>query len=64
MAVKKAAAKKSAAKRAPAKGKTKVGDIYGCTVCGLAVTVDEACGCVESCDILCCDVPMKKKRAK
>jgi len=53
-----------AAKKAPAKGKTKAGDSYVCEVCGLAVTVDEVCGCVEACDILCCETPMKKKRAK
>jgi hypothetical protein len=60
MAVKKAVAKK--AKKATAK--TKVGDSYACKVCGLAVTVDEACGCVDACDIICCEKPMKKKRTK
>jgi len=63
MAVKKAVAKK-ATKKAPAKGKTKKGDVYGCRVCGLAVSVDEVCGCVDYCDIICCDVPMNKKGAK
>ena len=52
------------AKKAAAKGKTKAGDVYACEVCGLAVTVDEVCGCVEACDIICCSTPMKKKRAK
>ena len=64
MALKKAAAKKAPAKKAAAKGKTKAGDAYACQVCGLAVTVDEVCGCVEACDIICCSTPMKKKRAK
>jgi hypothetical protein len=64
MAVKKAAAKKAPAKKGAAKGKTKTGDVYACEVCGLAVTVNEVCGCVEACDILCCEKPMKKKRAK
>ncbi len=45
-------------------GQIKVGDVYSCQVCGLAVTVDEICGCVEACDIICCQKPMKKKRAK
>jgi hypothetical protein len=37
---------------------------YTCSVCGLAVTVDEVCGCVDTCDIICCEKPMKpKKRA-
>lgn len=71
MAVKKAAA---TAKKAPArkpvarkKAATKAvgkGQSYECEVCGLAVTVDEVCGCVETCDILCCDQPMKEKKAK
>jgi len=71
MAVKKAAKrapakKKTAGKRAgcksPSKAKVKVGDQYKCSVCGLVVSVDEACGCVETCDIICCEKQMKKKR--
>ncbi len=46
------------------KGRVKEGDVYKCGVCGLAVTVDEVCGCVDACDIICCEKPMKpKKRA-
>ena len=42
----------------------KKGDVYKCDVCGLAVTVDEVCGCVDACDIICCEKQMKaKKRA-
>lgn len=73
MAVKKAAAKKTAAKRAPARkaparraarrGKTNPGDTYSCEVCGLAVTVDEACGCTEAHELICCSEPMKKRAA-
>jgi len=56
--VKKKAVKKVAKKAA------KKGDVYECSACGLAVTVDEVCGCVDDCDILCCEKPMKaKKRA-
>jgi len=62
MAVK--TAKKATAKKAPAKGKSKAGDGYVCGVCGLSVTVDDVCGCVEAHDIICCDKPMKKKRSK
>ena len=62
MAVK--AVKKAPAKKAPAKGKTKAGDGYVCGVCGLSVTVDDVCGCVEAHDIICCDKPMKKKKGK
>ena len=62
MAVKKAVAKR--AKKAPVKGKTKAGDSYACEVCGLAVTVDDVCGCVDACDIICCETPMKRKRSR
>ena len=62
MAVKKKAVVKRA-KKAPARGRTQVGDSYVCGVCGLAVTVDDVCGCVDACDIICCEKPMKRKRA-
>jgi hypothetical protein len=62
MAVKKAVAKR--AKKAAGRTKTKVGDSYACEVCGLSVVVDDVCGCVDACDIVCCETPMKKKRAK
>ena len=64
MAVKKAVVKKTPVKKAMARGKTKAGDAYVCGVCGLAVTVDEACGCVDTCDIICCEKPMEKKRSR
>ncbi len=55
--------KKKPVKKA-AKKKMKTGDVYECGVCGLAVTVDEVCGCADYCDIICCEKPMKpKKRA-
>jgi hypothetical protein len=55
--------KKKVVKRV-AKKAVKEGDAYKCSVCGLAVTVDEVCGCVDTCDIICCEKPMKpKKRA-
>lgn len=56
---KKATARKTTTKKAVAKG-----DSYVCGVCGLAVTVDEVCGCVDVCDIICCGKPMKPKKAK
>ena len=37
----------------------KKGEKYKCEECGLVVLVDEDCGCAV-CDIVCCDVPMKK----
>jgi hypothetical protein len=54
-------AKKKAVKRAPKKG-VKKGEVYECSVCGLAVTVDEVCGCVDACDIICCEKQMKPKK--
>ena len=44
-----------------AKKSTKKGDKYVCGVCGMAVTVDTACGCIDTCDIICCGKGMKKK---
>jgi hypothetical protein len=61
MAVKKPTKKVS---KKSVKKSVKKGDTYKCSVCGLAVTVDEVCGCVDACDIICCEKPMKpKKRA-
>ena len=54
---------KKVAKKISKKGVEK-GDVYQCSVCSLAVTVDEVCGCVDACDIICCEKQMKpKKRA-
>lgn len=73
MAVKKAATKKatparrarSCAKAAPAKKKkTQVGTVYECKVCGLAVSVIDECGCIETCDLICCEEAMKPKKTK
>jgi len=79
MAVKKTEAKatKTAAKKAapakkpclspkaPAKKKkTQVGSVYECKVCGLAVSVINDCGCIEACDLICCEEAMKPKKTK
>jgi hypothetical protein len=53
--------KKKPVKKVTKKG-VKKGDVYKCSVCGLAVTVDEVCGCVDACDIICCEKPMKPKK--
>lgn len=53
-----------AKKAAPARKQVTKGDSYVCGVCGLAVTVDEDCGCVDVCDIICCGKPMKAAKAK
>jgi hypothetical protein len=61
MAQKKVTKKRS---KAVVKKGVKKGDVYKCNVCGLAVRVDEICGCVDMCDIVCCEKPMKpRKRA-
>jgi hypothetical protein len=51
-------------KKAPAKKKISKGDSYVCEVCGLAISIDEACGCIDVCDIICCSKPMKQRKAK
>lgn len=54
----KAATKKKTSTRA------KKGDAYECNVCGYRLVVDEICGCSEEHIYICCEKPMKKKRAK
>ncbi len=43
--------------------KVKAGDVLSCEVCGLAVIVDEECGCAIA-DLICCDEPMENKGPK
>lgn len=47
-----------------AKRRNKEGDRYVCDVCGLGVTVDEECCCSDPCDLICCDMPMKRRRTE
>ena len=63
MAQKKVAKKSSqkVVKKGSKKG-VKKGEAYKCYVCGLSVVVNEACGCMDACDIICCEKPMKPKR--
>jgi hypothetical protein len=49
-------------KKKTAKPKIKKGSKYQCSVCGIAVRVDEVCGCVDVCDIICCGKQMKPKK--
>jgi len=54
-------AQKKVTKKVPTKRSKKAvkkGEVYQCGVCGLAVTVDEVCGCVDACDIICCETQM------
>ena len=66
----KAPAKKAATKKAAPVKKTAAtknvakGDSYSCGVCGIVVTVDEACGREEVCDIIYFGESMKPKEAK
>ena len=63
----KAAAKKTAVKKSvkpvgKKKKEVKKGDKYSCDVCGLVVSVDEACGCIDTCDIICCGEQMSANK--
>ena len=42
--------------------KTNKGARYACGLCGMIVTVDNVCGCVDTCDIICCGEQMRPKR--
>lgn len=44
------------------KAASRKGDQYGCKTCGLVLSVVDDCGC-GTIDLICCDTPMKKKRA-
>ena len=56
--------KPAPAQKSPARRKAAKGDSYVCEVCGLAVTVDEVCGCVDVCDIICCGELMKERKGR
>ncbi|MDD5038345.1 MAG: hypothetical protein PHN78_03415 [Dehalococcoidales bacterium] len=47
-----------------AKKKVAKGDSYVCGECGLLISVDEDCDCVDVCDIVCCGEPMKASKVK
>ncbi len=55
----KAAVSKSRSSKLAGK-KLKINASLNCQVCGLIVTVDEACGCVDVCDVICCGEQMKQ----
>ena len=62
-AVKAANPKKVVKKTSPKKQKDlKAGSRYECGACGLAITVDEVCGCTDFCDIICCGEQMKPSK--
>jgi hypothetical protein len=37
------------------------GDKLVCGTCGLVVTVDNLCGCMDACDVICCGSEMQTK---
>jgi hypothetical protein len=44
------------------KKKVSKGDLYECGVCGMAVVVDEPCGCEDDFALMCCGEPMKERK--
>lgn len=62
MTLKKTTAKKTVKQAGRKKKEVTPGDKYSCSVCGLIVSVDEECGCIETCDIICCGEQMKTKK--
>ncbi|MCM8831698.1 MAG: hypothetical protein NC918_05880 [Candidatus Omnitrophica bacterium] len=50
------------AKRCGAKKKSTRKPKYTCEVCGLVISVDETCKCVDACDIICCGKQMTAKK--
>ncbi len=44
------------------KSNKKTKEQYVCGQCGLVISVDETCNCVDICDIICCGAPMKPKK--
>jgi hypothetical protein len=49
-------------KKKTTRGKIRKGAKYECRVCGIAVSIDEVCGCADVCDIICCNEQMKPKK--
>ncbi len=67
MSVVKKTTRKVAPEKTPRGGKSQKamkGDTYTCNVCGLVVSVDTVCECIDACNILCCEKPMKLKKKR
>jgi hypothetical protein len=41
----------------------KKGDQYKCDDCGLVVLIENPCECEDTCELICCDQPMKPVKA-
>ncbi len=52
---------KKAGKKAikSSKNKRSIGDKYSCATCGLVITIDQNCDCVEDCYVVCCGEAMQ-----
>ena len=59
MPTKKKTTKKTTSKKTTKNKKVKKNDKLVCVKCGLVVSVDAICGCVDACDLLCCGKEMK-----
>ncbi|MFZ5907818.1 MAG: hypothetical protein ACOYVJ_10530 [Nitrospirota bacterium] len=59
---KKPVSKKPAGTRTQRKAGIRKGTKFSCEICGLIVSVDEVCGCIETCDIICCGEQMTRKK--
>ena len=55
------ATKKTTKKPAKKKKDMEKGSKLVCEQCGLIVTVDNVCGCVDVCDLVCCGMEMEPK---
>ena len=40
---------------------TKKKKLY-CGKCGLVITIDKTCGCIDTCDLICCGQQLKEKK--
>ncbi len=56
------ATKKTTKKSGEKKTGVNKGSKYVCEECGMVVTVDEVCGCVDVCDLICCGKQMETKK--
>jgi hypothetical protein len=41
----------------------KKGEQYKCDECGLVVLIESPCECDETCELICCEEPMKPVKA-
>jgi hypothetical protein len=44
--------------------KKQKGSKFKCEECGLVVIIDETCACEPTCELVCCETPMKEVKPK